>query len=225
MKYALTIAPGSTRASFVYGANDSRLMDKFKNIYQVENAKDQSYIKLELDVSGVDGTPRLAKQNSMSTARDTKIPTTRLNRLRIFDISTEVINNSNKNAEHIIEFHSTFGQIALSIDGSTAFAGAPPEAPAGGRRGGAQGGFGGRGGALNSINLNPVGSGGNYIPFGMLCDMGFSVGPGQNAMFREVTVRNNRLPNNVLFLEDLAARALQRNLRGLRAGWFRILGG
>ena len=32
-RYALTIAPGSTRASFVYGANDSRLMDKNKNIY------------------------------------------------------------------------------------------------------------------------------------------------------------------------------------------------
>ena len=45
VKYALTIAPGSTRASFVYGANDSRLMDRNKNIYQVESAKDQSYIK------------------------------------------------------------------------------------------------------------------------------------------------------------------------------------
>ena len=57
VKYALTIAPGSTRASFVYGANDSRLMDKNKNIYQVESGKDQSYIKLELDISAVNGTP------------------------------------------------------------------------------------------------------------------------------------------------------------------------
>ena len=57
VKYALTIAQGSTRASFVYGANDSRLMDKNKNIYQVESGKDQSYIKLELDISAVDGTP------------------------------------------------------------------------------------------------------------------------------------------------------------------------
>jgi len=55
--YALTIAPGSTRASFVYGANDSRLMDRNKNVYQLQNGKDQSYIKLELDISGVDGTP------------------------------------------------------------------------------------------------------------------------------------------------------------------------
>ena len=39
----------------------------------------------------------------------------------------------------------------------------------------------------------------------MLCDIGFSVGPGQSATFRDVTVRNNRAPNNILFREDLAA--------------------
>ena len=50
-----------------------------------------------------------------------------------------------------------------------------------------------------------MGQGGNYIPFGMLCDMGFSVGPGQSATFRDVIVRNNRSPNNILFREDLAA--------------------
>jgi alpha-L-rhamnosidase len=51
MTYALTIAPGSTHASFVYGANDSRLMDRNKNIYQIRAAK-TGYIKLELDISG-----------------------------------------------------------------------------------------------------------------------------------------------------------------------------
>ena len=33
LKYTLTIQTGSTHASFVYGANESRLMDKNKNIY------------------------------------------------------------------------------------------------------------------------------------------------------------------------------------------------
>jgi alpha-L-rhamnosidase len=215
-KYALTIAPGSTRASFVYGANDPRLMDKNKNIYQVESAKDQSYIRLELDISAVDGSPEGKARLHVYRAgyKDTDTPS---QPLRTFEISTDVINNANKNAEHVIEFRSTFGQIALSIDGNTAFSGAASQAPAGGARGeapagargapaagGGQGAFGGRGGAANSVNLNPVGSGGNYIPFGMLCDIGFSVGPGQNATFREVTVRNNRFPNNILFLENLA---------------------
>ena len=39
VRYVIAIAQGSTRASFVYGANDSRLMDRFKNIYQVESAQ------------------------------------------------------------------------------------------------------------------------------------------------------------------------------------------
>ncbi len=198
-KYALTIAPGSTRASFVYGANDSRLMDKYKNIYQLENAKDQSYIKLELDISAVDGTPEgRAKLNVYRVGyTETDTPS---KPLRIFDVSADVINSANKNAEHTIELRSTFGQIALAVDGNPSFTApvaAPPVAP---------GGRGGRGGAANSVNLNPVGSGGDYIAFGMLCDIGFSVDPGQNATFREVTIRNNRVPNHVLFQENLSGR-------------------
>ncbi len=39
LKYTLAIAPGSTKASIVLGANDPRLMDKNKNIFQLENAQ------------------------------------------------------------------------------------------------------------------------------------------------------------------------------------------
>ncbi|MBP7571699.1 MAG: family 78 glycoside hydrolase catalytic domain, partial [Acidobacteria bacterium] len=56
------------------------------------------------------------------------------------------------------------------------------------------------------VNLNPMGQGGDYLPFGLLCDVGFSVGPGQNATFREVIVRNDRPPASVLFREELAGR-------------------
>jgi len=91
-------------------------MDKFKNIYQVESAQDQSYIKLELDVSGVNGTPPAAKAR-LNVYRagytDTDTPS---KPLRTFEISTDVVNNANKNSEHTIDFHSAFGQIALSID-------------------------------------------------------------------------------------------------------------
>src|SRR5450759_151475 len=98
VKYALTIAPGSTRASFVYGANDSRLMDKNKNIYQIASGKDESYIKLELDISAVDGTPDGKAKLHVYRAgyKDTDVPS---RPLRTFDVSTEVINNANKNAE------------------------------------------------------------------------------------------------------------------------------
>ena len=64
LKFTLAIENGSTRAAFIYGANDSRLMDKYKNIFQVENRKNESYFKLELDISGVDGSETgLAKIN------------------------------------------------------------------------------------------------------------------------------------------------------------------
>jgi alpha-L-rhamnosidase len=191
VKFTLKIAEGSTRAAFVYGANDSRLMDKYKNIFQVQNAKDQSYIKLELDISAVDGSPDGKAMLHVYRAgyKDSDSPT---KPLRTLQVSPDVINRANKNADHVIEFHSIFGQIAISIDGSTSLASAPQQQS------------GGRGGAANTVNLNPVGSGGDYLPFGMLCDIGFSVDPGQSAMFRDLSVRNNRAPNNTLFHEDLA---------------------
>jgi alpha-L-rhamnosidase len=196
LHYAVTIPQGSSRASFVYGANDSRLMDKYKNIYQVESAKDQSYIKLELDISGVDGTPA-GKAKLHVYRAGYKEPDDPSKPLRTFDVSTDLINAGNKNAEHSVDFQCTFGKIALSIDGNTSFTGAP-EPPA--QRPAT---FPGRGDGPNTINLNPVGSGGDYLPFGLLCDIGFSVDAGQTAMFRDVTVRNNRAPKNILFREDL----------------------
>ena len=184
--YSVAIAPGSTRASFIYGANDSRLMDKYKNIYQVQNGRDQSYIKLELDIAGVDeaGTARLNVYRAGYTDSDSASKP-----LRTFEIPGDVINSANKNSAHVVSFRSAFGQLSLSIDGKAALGGAPP---------------GGRGGASNSVNLNPVGSGGDFIAFGMLCDIGFSVDAGQSASFRDVTIRNNRSPNNILFHEDPA---------------------
>ncbi len=197
VRYGLTIPQGSTRASFVYGANDSRLMDRNKNIYQLQNAKDQSHIKLELDISGVDGTPDGKAKLHVYRAgyKETDTPA---QPLKTFDLATALINNANKNAEHVIEFHSAFGQISISIDGNSAITGAAAEPQSG-----PPAGF-GRGRAPNSVNLNPMGSGGDYLAFGLLCDIGFSVGPGQNASFRDVTVRNTRLPGSALFHENLA---------------------
>jgi alpha-L-rhamnosidase len=197
LKYTLAIAPGSTRAAFVYGANDSRLMDKYKNIYQIQSGKDQSYIKLELDVSGLSATAGNAKLHVYRAGYKDTDDASRP--LKTFEISNTVISNANKNEEHTFEIRSAFGQISILIDGNAGFSGATPP-PAGPPQGGPPNM--GRGGA-NSVNLNPVGSGGNYLAFGLLCDIGFSVNPGQNATFRDVLVRNNRMPNNTLFQESL----------------------
>jgi alpha-L-rhamnosidase len=130
VKYVLAIAQGSTRAGFVYGANDSRLMDEHKNIYQVESGKDQSYIKLELDISALGSAPDGKAKLHVYRAgyKDTDSPS---QPLKTFEIDGAVINDANKHAGHTIEFRSAFGQITLTIDGSTTFAvagGAPPSA-------------------------------------------------------------------------------------------------
>ncbi len=142
VKYVLAIAAGSTRASFVYGANDSRLMDRNKNIYQVQSARDQSYIKLELDISALGGSPDAVASIHVYRAgyKDTDNPS---QPIKTFPIDRAVINNANKNAEHTIEFRSVFGQITVTIDGNTTFAsttapaatgGAAAASAAGGRR-------------------------------------------------------------------------------------------
>jgi len=200
LEYTVAIAPGSSRASFIYGANDPRLMDKYKNVFQLENKKNESYIKLELDISRVDGSPE--GKARLNVYRAGYAPTDDPSKpFHSFEISTEVLNNQNKHAPHVIAFSSAFGEITLTVDGKPALApvGAQAAQPA------ETSGPPGRRPAPNAVNLNPMGRGGNYIPFGMLCDIGFSVDPGQEAAFWNVTVRHSRPPRNVLFHEDLTA--------------------
>ena len=197
LSYAVTIPAGSTRASFVYGANDSRLMDRFKNVYQIQNTKNASYIKLELDVAGLEGRPD--GRAKLHVYRVGYKPTDTASKpLQSFDVPTDVIGAANAHAEHEIRVRSAFGQIAVSVDGKTSLtrvsdgtATAAPPAPGPGR-------------AMppNGMNLNPLGEGGDYLAFGLLCDIGFSVEAGQSATFRNVTVRNTRAPRNILFRDD-----------------------
>ena len=112
LQYVLTIPRGSTRASLVYGANDSRLMDKYKNIYQIASPKDASYIKIELDISAVDGaSDGTAKLNVYRAGyKNTDDPS---KPFRTFTILEEIIHDANKHSEHLIEFRSVFGQCSF----------------------------------------------------------------------------------------------------------------
>ena len=94
-KYTTAIDPGSVRASFIYGANDSRLMDKYKNICQVENKRNESYIKIELDISGVDESRNTVWQRSISTGQGYTDSDTSGKPFRTFDIKTDFINKEN----------------------------------------------------------------------------------------------------------------------------------
>jgi len=207
IRYRLAISEGSSRAGFVYGANDLRLMDRYKNVYQLENAENESYIKLELDISRVGGSPgglaRLNVYRAGYTREDRPdVP------FKSFDILPSVIHQENKHDKHHFDIQSAFGSISVSLDGEPefyvkeeadesrgsvpAFRRRPPGA---------------------SVTLNPLGDNWDYIPFGMLCDMGFAMDPGQKAAFSDVVVYNERKPNNTLFTEDLSVE-----YRGIFAG-------
>ena len=195
LNYMLTINPGSTKASFVFGANDTRLKDKNKNTYGVQNEKDKSYIKLELDISPVNSTEAgKAKLNIYRVGYTDKdvanIP------LESHEVLTSVINQNNKNAPHTIAFTNSFGTLVITIDGIANFTGKldpPVQRPWGLEE---QKGL--------TVNVNPAGKGWDFTTYGLLCDMGFAVDANQKASFSNVEVSHVRSPSNTLFKEDLS---------------------
>ena len=54
IQYQQQLLEGSSKASFIFGANDARLLNRNMNIYNLESKVNESYIKLELDISALD---------------------------------------------------------------------------------------------------------------------------------------------------------------------------
>ena len=188
-------ATGSKKAAFVMGANDRRLMNKDLNIMGMRNAEDQSYIGFELDISAVnDSETGLAKLNiyrvGYSKNDKAEVP------VKSLDIPRNLINNTNQYEKHTVLAECNFGLFEIFINGKEEAnklkekTDAPPSR------------FGPRG-----INLNPVGSGNNFISFPMLADIGFKTGENQTAHFSQLEIRNFRFPSNILFTEDLTSQA------------------
>jgi len=197
LKYNLAIAPGSTSASIILAANDARLMDKNKNIFQVERKKNEAYFKIELDISAVDGTDAgLAKINIYRAGYTDKDTATKP--IKTFEIKSGVINKDNKNKQHLFGIHNEYGTLTLTVDDNDSFFVQDTKTTAA-----APGGF-PRGNRGAFVTLNPLGPGHDVISYGMLCDIGFSADAGQNATFSNLTVSNTRKPWSTLFSEDLS---------------------
>jgi alpha-L-rhamnosidase len=169
----------TSKASFILGANDPRLMDKNKNIYNVENEKNKSYVEFELDISAVKknkGNAKLAIYRAGYEPNDN--PDKPLTELVI---PRDLIDHTNKYAAHDISLWGNSGIFHIFLDGENRIT---PE---------------------NGFNINPVGSGGNYIAFPMLSEIGFSLDKNQQATFRDLKVTNYRKPSNTLFEEKIEA--------------------
>ena len=143
----------STRASFIFGANDSRLSNQYLNLMGVEKGHNESYIALELDISGLnEGGSGNALLNiyrvGYDLADNPNIP------LKTVSIPKEIINSSNKYEKHYLFAHSNFGVFEFFINGEgeahrlrdASMEPVSPYAPGG-------------------LSLNPIGSGNNFISF------------------------------------------------------------
>lgn len=173
--YTVEILEGSTRAGFLFGGNDSRLMDKNKNIQGAESTRDESYIALVLDIGPVEkgeGARFLAYRRGYDP-KDGKGP------LHTVEIPTELIHSGNCRSPHQIVVKCVYGEIEVLLDGSCITQSPGPFPGA-------------------TWNLNPVGQGNNFICFPLLCDVGIEMEPNQRAVFSDFAVKNYRQPCNAL---------------------------
>lgn len=201
LQYTLQLdaASGSTRAGFVYGANDARLMDRNRNIYNIEGGEDECFIRLELDISGVDGTDKGPAR--LNIYRAGYHPEDNANTpLKSFSIPLSVIHNGNKFESHTVFVESVFGTTRIFVDERDEDHDITKSDSAG------QGPF-----STAGFNLNPVGSGGDYIAFPLLADIGFSAPSGQKACFSNIRVNHYRSPSNVLFEAGGNGAAFRKN--------------
>ena len=186
-EYDVQLEKKSTKASFLMGGNDRRLMNKNLNIQGVASQKDQNYLEFELDVSSVDGTEE--GKARMNVYRVGYAPDDSKNQpFRSFDIPLTLINNENKYDKHTIYSECVFGFFQLWVDGneeknlvSTNDDTLPP--PRG----------------KIGFNVNPVGRGNDYISYPMVADIGFHLKKNQHATFSNIRIKNYRKPSNSLF--------------------------
>lgn len=167
---------GSTKAGFIFGANDPRLMDKNKNIYNLENERDESYIEVELDISHVaaGGNAFIHLYRVGYAPGDSKETA-----LQSMPVSTSVIHQGNQYDQHAIYLKTMYSNTDIYVGGKEETH------------------------KIGRVTINPIGSSWDYICFPQLCEIGFSARSGQLANFSEVEVRNYRVPNNILFSEEL----------------------
>lgn len=172
----LDVQTNTTKAGFIYGANDSRLMDKNKNLYKLENKRDESYLLLELDISPLAASEKAA----LNIYRVGYHPDDQKNKpFKSFPVPISIINNGNKYAKHSFSLATEMGNSSIHIDGD------------------------GKENLVAELNLNPLGAGGDFIAFPMVADIGFDIPAGQSASFSNVEVRHFRNPSNLIFSENL----------------------
>lgn len=174
-------------------------MDRNKNLLGVSNAKDSSYIRVELDIAPL---RKLKPARINFYRRGYKVGETDVAPLVSYDIPAAVINRQNQYAAHQIDISMDTGAATLFLDGKE-IVGEKVEIDTDGKQH-----------SVGSLILNPTGEqGNNYVAYPMLVDWGYYVAKGQKATFSHIEVRNFKSPQNVVAapLQQLSASQLSAN--------------
>lgn len=113
IKFQLDNKNLSKQAGFIYGANDPRLMDANKNIYNITNEKDKSYINIVIDTNPLDkGRPSEIRidRKGYCPQDTTNMP------LKVIYIPEEILNTGNRYAPHAVSITSNQGNTEFYID-------------------------------------------------------------------------------------------------------------
>lgn len=163
---------GATKAGFLFGANDPRLMNRNMNIYNLQHGKDESYVEVELDISGLEK----GETAFLNIYRIGYAPGDRKDSpLQRLPVSPSLINQKNRYEPHTIHLKTMYSVTDFYVDGEEEIH------------------------KTGTVVINPVGSSWDFITFPLLCDIGFAAKPNQMAKFSKVEVANYRMPNHLLF--------------------------
>ena len=161
----------STRAGFVLGANDERLMNKDMNIYGLENSGDESYLQIELDISALE----MNQEAKLNLYRVGYHPNDKKDQpLQSFRIPNSLINNEDKYNKHRFSFRNNLGFTQIQINNRE----------------------------VARANINPLGTGGDFVAYPVVADIGYAVSANQTATFSDIQIHNYRKPSNVLVSES-----------------------
>lgn len=170
-------ASHSTRAGFMYGVNDPRLLNRDKNFMHLQSPKDSSWILVELDINPLqtDSAALIHIYRAGYSAKDVSHTP-----LRSFRIPAALLNKNNRYNKHTFYLSSVLGDTRISMDTADK--------------------------AIAAVNLNPLGAGGDFIAYPVAGELGLFVPRGQKALFSDIAICNYRSPQNVLFADKVNNR-------------------
>ncbi|MCM1311278.1 MAG: glycoside hydrolase family 78 protein [Bacteroides sp.] len=191
----IQIMRGGTCAGFIYGANDERLTDKNMNIYGIESAHNQSYIKMELDITAVNkgGDAVLNIYRCGYHPKDKEDAP-----FKTFTVGNGIVDKGNMYGKHTVSLKSNLGQTTLWIEGLKSD-GSPYREK------------------LGDVNLNPLGVGGDFIAFPVVGDVCAFIPDGQKAEVTNFKIENYRTPTTVIWQTDKLSTGTGAEVEGWSA--------